>query len=136
MKKDAKFPEETLECVPEGPAWWVFFPVWNLIKSIEQKSWLFLLILIFGYYVIWIHHDFFFDHHSGSIFSESLFFENSPFNLYLMIRLLVIIFLTINANDFWRKKLEYKGYELVDVLAASNEIEAQRRFFDKQVKRR
>lgn len=110
--------------VQEGFVIWMFVPFINLFWALQRKCWLLLTLIVFTYYVL------FFTGANNDFLSSNLVLNGIVFSkLYIFLRLIVLIFLGVNANDFWRKSLERRGYEIVEIVAATNEAEAQRRYF-------
>lgn len=124
LKKNAEKPNETAEFIPESFLWWAFIPGANLLWAMRRQCWLYLLLIFLTYYVFWYVA-------SGSeIFNAGLFSSTYGYPFYLVFRMILLVFLGANGYDFWRKKLESKGYEMVGVVVASSELEAQRRYFE------
>ena len=126
----AKNPQEEAVFVPEGFSYLMFLPIINVIVVAYRRCWLLLAMIIaievFTYYAS-----------QSSFFSASMAHIGLPFKLYMLLRLALLFFFGLWVNDFWRKKLEKRGYELVGIVSARSvfhsESEAQQRFFDKLV---
>lgn len=126
MNKNADEPEENIEFIPEGFLVWAFVPFVNIFWAMQRRCWLFLTLIVLVYYVFEIYAK------NSEILSASLFVEGLGWKFYMAFRLILLAFLGLQGYDFWRKKLEKQGYEMVDIISARDEIDAQRRFFDKR----
>ena len=115
----AKEPYESAVFVPEGFNWWALvFPI-NLAQAFDRKSWFFFTIL-FIYFL------------TGAL-GESM---GKEINLYISIlKMALIPFLGIWANDFWRASLKRRGFSLQTVVVAEDTIDAQRRFLEKIIQK-
>jgi len=123
----AKRPEEDAQFVPEGFSLLMFIPIVNVIVAISRRCWLLLIAMIaievFTYYA------------THSSYLTSKISTGSPLQLYMAIRLALLFFFGLWVNDFWRKKLERRGFEFAGIVTARSRFnslaEAEQRFYDK-----
>lgn len=118
-------PQEDAEFVPEGFSVIMFLPIVNVCVAAYRRCWFLLAMIIsievFTYFA-----------------SQSEFFTThifGPWKLNMALRLAFLFFFGLWVNDFWRQKLEKRGYEIVGIVsvpsgwhALSN---AQQRYYDK-----
>lgn len=115
LKKNSPKPLETAIFVPQGFNIWavVFFSLWALFN----RLWV-LFIFLFAF----------------EMTMQFMFFQESVAGHNISIDLAIIalhIWFGIEANDLRVATLERKGYIVFDITSGMDEVEAERRFFDK-----
>jgi hypothetical protein len=113
MKAEGDKSLESTVFVPEAFSWpAIIFPL-NIIGSIISRNWAFLMVLVIYLFTAVVQ---FHDHQVDGAISG--------------IKLAILPFLGIWANDFLRLTLKHRGYQMVSVVSGENESEAQLRFFE------
>lgn len=115
LKKNAPKPIETAIFVPQGFNIWAlaFFSIWALFN----RLWI-LFVVLFAF----------------EILVQFMFFTEGTINHSIFIDLSIIvlhIWFGLEANDLKVATLERNGYIVFDVTSGMDEVEAERRFFDK-----
>lgn len=124
----AKQPLEDAEFVPEGFSWLMFLPIVNVVVAAYRRCWLLLLVIVaieaFTYFA---------SQHPA--FDAVVFSMGLQWKLHMVLRVTLLTFFGFWVNDFWRAKLEKRGYEFVGIVSAKSSwhslAEAQQRFYDK-----
>lgn len=100
--------------VPEAfSIWAMIFPI-NFVWAIMHRAWFFLLVITI--YLL-------------SAFPQS-FADHETSQAVAMVKLALLPFLGIFANDFLRWNLKHRGYRLEAVVSGKDESEAQLRYFE------
>jgi hypothetical protein len=124
----SKNPQEDAEFVPEGFSFLMFLPIINVAVAAYRRCWLLLTIIVaielFTYFAS-----------ESEFFNTHLFNHLIPWKLNMAIRLALLFFFGLWVNDFWRQKLEKRGYELAGIISVPSGFHslsvAQQRFYDK-----
>ena len=121
----AKNPLEEAEFVPEGFSWLLFLPIINVVVAIYRRCWLLLACIISIELITYFA-------------SETEFFTRAiigQLKIYMLMRIALLSFFGLWVNDFWRKKLEKRGYELAGIVSVRSsfhaQAEAEQRYYDK-----
>ena len=105
---------ENTELVPESFSWISIIYPFNLVWAIAHRMWLFLVVLL----VFFI----------GSIALDLHNHELS--NKLFLVKVAIMVFIGIWANDFRRMSLRNRGFKLNSIVTGKNESEAQLRYFE------
>lgn len=123
-----KNPQEEAVFVPEGFSFLMFLPLINLIVAAYRRCWLLCAIMI-GIEVLT-----YFAGESEAL-SQKIIILGLPFQGYILLRLAMLFFFGLWVNDFWRKKLEKRGYRLAEIVTVpsgfSAEDLAEQKFYQK-----
>lgn len=128
MRPDEQRSQENTVFVPEGFSFLLFIPLLNIILLAQRRCWL-LLSVVIGIEV-------------ASYFASLNEFWSQPliagleiWKLHMVVRFVLVCFLGMWVNDFWRAKLEKRGYEMVGIATAKSRFgalaDAELRYFDK-----
>lgn len=119
-------PQGEAEFVPEGFSFLMFLPVVNVVVAAYRRCWLLLVAIVAIEFLTYFA--------SQSDFFNSLISQNGV-KLNMLLRLATLFFFGLWVNDFWRAKLEKRGYEMVGVISVPSGFHslevAQQRFYDK-----
>lgn len=119
-------PYEDAQFVPEGFSVIMFLPIINVFIAAYRRCW-WLLLAIVGIETL----TFFAS--QNAFFNASVFASFPPWKLYMALRLALLFFFGLWVNDFWRAKLEKRGYEIADIVAVPSGFRsgesAQQRFY-------
>lgn len=124
----SKNPQEDAEFVPEGFSLLMFLPIINVAVAAYRRCWLLLIMIVaiefFTYFAA-----------ESEFFNTHLFSNVMPWKLNMAMRLTLLFFFGLWVNDFWRQKLEKRGYELAGIVSVPSGWHslsyAQQRFYDK-----
>lgn len=123
----AKNPVEDAEFVPEGYSVLMFIPLVNVIVAARRRCWLLLICMIMIEVVTYYAS-------MNSLFTTTI---AGKLQLYMAMRITLLFFFGLWVNDFWRKKLEKRGFEFAGIVSVRSTFhslaEAEQRFYDKFV---
>lgn len=113
LKNIPSSPLEKAIFVKEGFSLWA--AIFGAFWMVYNRMWLCSVLLIAA--------------NVGLVFLEKQGFAGAELSTILQTGLM--FFIGFNANDFYAKSLEMKGYKLFSVVTEKNICAAQQRFFDK-----
>lgn len=111
----AKDINESASFVPEGFNWYaIVFPL-NIFWAISNRCWLFFLFIIIFTMMNVIGHN---------ILGISAI-------TIMMMKLVLLPFMGIWANDFWRASLRRRGFQMVSIVSGKDQADAQLRWLER-----